>query len=900
MLIHVQRKTYTSRIDELDQMGLVRKNDGKALPARPESSEVRPSNEFSPAGDHMDDVVVIETATVTRIVKDNSLDTRPGGKVSPSPPQQQRVPSRQAQRTEPDRPRLGGPPANGTAVSRGTPSLTVSTSREQFDALSSLRQPMDSKYMPPPLSPRRPVSPAKANDPAGSEPTIRTDFSGPGRPYAGNAASVPFRNEEPQSTSWLDPDDDGGASPVSSVHSISPVTGIRRRHIRAPSGDTEAEFDAALDAAVEAAYDDGFEPMDPAEPMGPVEPLGPVEPVKVEDDDDVIARALRKVELAKERVRQTERELALEEERRRQMQRSRQQQSRPAPTDFYDGSDSEEEERLLEQITRGDITDVLSFSAQARPALPRQSDSSGTTNRTWHSSLVSNPPTATTTSSALSTVAELDSLPSIPKSASPLPPPPSQALPAPPPLAAAQGTQAPTQAAGVQGVRNRRLSGQPPAQLKIETARLGGPVTDIASAAPRDVPRPAERPRPPSRPASAGGNAGGRGGEPATPPTVDRASRDLEALAASAGGSESPTPASSARQAPYLRKVQSSTSLHSIRAGRNMSRTNLDETDGGVSDGSPGTPSSSHFGSTTRLPMLPNLPTPPPGSSFRDKLSSGSEAGFRLFEGGFHASDTAGSANPLLVDAPVPLEPCPTEALLRPFWLMRCLYQTLAHPRGGYLSSKLFVPKDVWKVKGVKIKNVEDKIASCDLLTAALQKLERVDTCDADAVLVEMQAFEEVVKQVRTTLSRKLGGEVGNQGLANTLFKDSSVSPDLDLATMVPRSASTASKSSSFSWRRLRSKNSAGGLGNTYGGGGGRTASGGDGQKEDMIVDTLPMTAHPTSRPPKRDVALAQFGGPHQNYMNSLARLFDAAQAVGKLASSSPAFPRRRASYIDT
>jgi len=95
---------------------------------------------------------------------------------------------------------------------------------------------------------------------------------------------------------------------------------------------------------------------------------------------------------------------------------------------------------------------------------------------------------------------------------------------------------------------------------------------------------------------------------------------------------------------------------------------------------------------------------------------------------------------------------------------MRALYQTIAHPRGGYLSTKLFVPRDVWRVKGVKIKSVEDKIANCDFLTAALMKLAKVDTFDADAVLVEMQSFEGVLEQVQATLTRKLGNEVGVQG----------------------------------------------------------------------------------------------------------------------------------------
>ncbi|CAI4215016.1 unnamed protein product [Parascedosporium putredinis] len=44
------------------------------------------------------------------------------------------------------------------------------------------------------------------------------------------------------------------------------------------------------------------------------------------------------------------------------------------------------------------------------------------------------------------------------------------------------------------------------------------------------------------------------------------------------------------------------------------------------------------------------------------------------------------------------------------------------------------------------------------------------------------------------------------------------------------------------------------------------------------------MTIQPTSRPAKRSVNQAQFSGPHSHYMESLARLFDAAQTVDQIA----------------
>ena len=49
-------------------------------------------------------------------------------------------------------------------------------------------------------------------------------------------------------------------------------------------------------------------------------------------------------------------------------------------------------------------------------------------------------------------------------------------------------------------------------------------------------------------------------------------------------------------------------------------------------------------------------------------------------------------------------------------------------------------------------------------------------------------------------------------------------------------------------------------------------------------IASLPMTPTPTNRPPKRDLAQVQFTGPNAMYMSSLARLFDAAQAIDQIA----------------
>lgn len=274
-------------------------------------------------------------------------------------------------------------------------------------------------------------------------------------------------------------------------------------------------------------------------------------------------------------------------------------------------------------------------------------------------------------------------------------------------------------------------------------------------------------------------------------------------------------------------------------------------------------------------------------TTFDDQLSADPAESLYLFDGQYQNVSSPGSPGTNWEDAPADLEPCPNDFLLRPFWLMRCLYQTIAHPRGGYLSSRLFVPQDVWKVKGVKLRNLEDKVAACDYLTATLLKIGQVDTFDADAVLEEMQSLEGVLDQMSTNLTRKLGADVGVQD-PGVLFKGFSNGADSEPppSATVPRMASVSGRSAApFSWRRLRAKNSAAGLSASYNGNGnGKT--GAENGIDSPGLDSLPMTLQPTSRPPKRVVDQARFSGPHGGYMESLARLFDAAQTIGKYSCS--------------
>lgn len=904
-------KTYTTRIEELDDIlpDQAQLGTSKALPSRPPGNGQGEESSLYSAADSGDEVPV-RTTTFSRsssVYRDRDSHPSPG-----------HVPTTTSRRRQPS----GGAVSNASATNSrfgsfsaqgGQTVLLQSAFSQPFRKDSSSldaasMRPMDSQYMPPPLSPRRLPPGAQSGRTSPGVPA-RDDFSMPSsRLHAPDHSTFVrghSRGHSHESTSWLDPIDESGGSNASSVQSRSSSLGLNRNHFRSTSGDTEAEFDAALDDAIEAAYDEGYDVEVASLRRHP------------DDGDDVVARAMRKVELAKERVRASEREaLELANDREKRLREQLRLEDDADPEDFFeDDNDSEEEERLLEEMTRGYAIEDFSFGVQQpqRQGMPRTSDSSEFTARTWHTSSGSNPPTATT---VLTTVSENAGLPGVAKSSAPLAPPPTQALPQlPPQRPGSSGVQSsggnnnnnhnnnenkPTD----QSVRSRRLSGQNPKQLKIETAQLRKqpsgslqPVTvgNQSSANTPPMPPPPYTSQPPlpkatgfiaqqrqALSAGAGRTAPFKQAPspllpieqfpPPTPPMPQGIAVESESRA----GSPSVT------KPPVLRKNFSSSSLRSMK-GRNVSATNFED----GSDMSPSTPLSTQFGPLgPRLPAVPSMPTPL-AAAFKDRLAPGS-TGMFLFEADIHGPTSPGSLRSVHADSPVPLEPCPTDTLLRPFWLMRCLYQTLAHPRGGYISSKLFVPKDVWRVKGVKLKNVEEKVANCDLLTAALQKLSRVDTIDADAVLEEMQSLEGIFEQVQATLTRRLGNEVGVQSMG-ALFRDATGGFDGDLGSAVPRSSSVSGKSS-FSWRRLRSKNSSAGLANNYSGGSSKKDASMallDGTKDGSLAAaaaSLPMTPHPTSKPSKRDVTSVQFTGPNANYMSSLARLFDAAQVIDQIA----------------
>ncbi len=918
-----KRTTYSNRISELRNTDLSYQNaDGKALPRPPGDRDSSEQDPISPLTDEEDEMDTIGDATAAQIGGhlDASQDTRPNLNAIDTPVE---IPPR-PHSLRPPASRLEDQPlqfrlnqTNEPLQGDRRPGATVQSHRPAIIRATTLDAPASLKDMPPPLSPRRlPASKIRQEDLtpnqlAAAKPTEGREEHADWRQHA--------RQETTESTSWLDTIDESGGSSASSVHSRTSSIGLRRKRIRAASGATEAEFDAALDAAVEAAYDDGFEPAnddyyDPGD-IPDVPPYTPDEP------SSSISDARHNVELARERVREVEREAAIAAAKNREKTRLQANQDKRDSIDSgLSDDEADDEERMLEEMTRGYILDS-DYNVQSKSALPRQSDSSGFSGRTWGSSIGSNPTSAGT---SMSVAVGAPALPSLPAELQakqmppPAHPPPSGALPSLPyPMRTGSPVKAPTgpppgPRSNAAGVRERRLSGIKAPQLKIETNAkvLAGPVAP----APKTQPPPSAMPlststmtEPPksafavSEPqqymqsASALSSAitsttqssTRKGSSPYPGDTTPNPFPPMPGLyKVTTGDSEDSVPSVPDSPAPLTHK--GSAGPGTLR--KNFSSSSLKKmltVSGGSEMSEAGTSTAKQRRAQT--PAIPTMPTPKGANFMIEAISS---SGIQLFDNDIHSPTSPGTPNPMAANPPLPLEPCPESTLLRPFWFLRCIYQSVTHPRGGYISTRLFVPREIWKVTNVKLKSVDEKVSSCDLLTATLLKLAQVDTFDANAVLEEMQFLESIMEQSQVVLSKKLGNEVGVGGTA-WLTKASGASSETMANGDVfgSKNGNTSTKSYLSSWRKKMSKTSSAAPGFT---GAPATNNAKDGKHEIPPMSSVPMTGSQKPRFPHRDISQVQCFGPHAHYMGALARLCDAAQILGKLASMSleVTFPR--------
>ncbi|KAK4960673.1 hypothetical protein LTR66_012949 [Elasticomyces elasticus] len=575
---------------------------------------------------------------------------------------------------------------------------------------------------------------------------------------------------------------------------------------------------------------------------------------------------------------------------------------------------AQEEEELLDLImAKGNNMGNVQSYAGVLSSLPRESDSSGfsarSSGRTWESSL-----TTTTSGTALSTLAESPEMPQ-------MEPPgvPEKEIESNENFTEQTGTDALTmkqtqalpQLPAVVGIRNRRMSGQGAQQLKIETFAKQSSLVQQQEQA-QQQPLPPQLPRPEIPPSSAYPELSRSASNtnlsfatlPLTPVasvtsadsfTNSPATPNLARLTSHEADTENQSLATtsfSSIQSDYDRQRMPPPTVRPNTSSSNLKNKNLSLTTSNL-DSRPITPGSAIFPSSLRRDTSLSVHTPAFSShSHGMTFANVSGGGLYLFDSikssNLHSYITPTSATALRHEV-IPLEPCPTSTLLRPFWLMRSLYTILSHPRGGYLTTKLFVPREIWRTRNVKLKAIEDKIAQCDVLAAALLVLGKVDTFDADAVLEELQRFENVIDDVRQALSKKLSSDVGV--LSNTILIEADNEGGNPLARV---GTGSSMKSFTSGWKKLRSKST-----NATASIAAKTRDGLS-AGQDITIPTVPMTL--TSHPqvarthPRHPANLARHLPPtptslaphvpvlHASYVSSLARLFDAAQVLDSIA----------------
>lgn len=102
-----------------------------------------------------------------------------------------------------------------------------------------------------------------------------------------------------------------------------------------------------------------------------------------------------------------------------------------------------------------------------------------------------------------------------------------------------------------------------------------------------------------------------------------------------------------------------------------------------------------------------------------------------------------------------PYEPAPLNALQRPFHLMRALTASIQH--GAYISSKLYIPKEVWECSmgSNKVQALDTKMKMVELLLGSLTAL--TESQDPVAVTRALEDLEACADEVQNTLAKKLG-----------------------------------------------------------------------------------------------------------------------------------------------
>ncbi|ORX41690.1 hypothetical protein BCR36DRAFT_587803 [Piromyces finnis] len=121
-------------------------------------------------------------------------------------------------------------------------------------------------------------------------------------------------------------------------------------------------------------------------------------------------------------------------------------------------------------------------------------------------------------------------------------------------------------------------------------------------------------------------------------------------------------------------------------------------------------------------------------------------------------------------DVPKP-EMLPQKIILRPFWLMRLLSRSMYE--GGYLTPRVYVPKQLWYQKGVKYVAIEAKYQACINLLQHLQKIKDTSLENPSEVYEVLMILETETSAIQNMLAKKLKyiDEILNLGAVVSLDK---------------------------------------------------------------------------------------------------------------------------------
>jgi len=99
-------------------------------------------------------------------------------------------------------------------------------------------------------------------------------------------------------------------------------------------------------------------------------------------------------------------------------------------------------------------------------------------------------------------------------------------------------------------------------------------------------------------------------------------------------------------------------------------------------------------------------------------------------------------------------EKIPNKLILRPFWIMRLLYRSMFE--GGYLTPRLYVPKQLWYQKGVKYVAIETKYQACVNLVQHLEKIYNANIDNPSEFYNILSILENETDAIQNMLSKKL------------------------------------------------------------------------------------------------------------------------------------------------